>query len=311
MSAVITDPVAGGGVAMAADGTDDLRPGTRTDTLTVLQAEEHEVTGRRVGSVMRPALLGAVFSLAMAACGGDGSVLLGTPPVSSSTSEAPVTSQAPPTTGTTAVTVTTVAPATTATTMPPTTTVPPETTVAPVTTETTATTSPPVTLGPPPEPLEFLQDGLNITDFGDTHPTAVGAVQGYLGMDPTFDSNWGPAWGDYGACPGTEYRQVEFGGLTLMFTDAGYFAPEGTRQLFAWSYDGNPPGITMGTLDIGMTVGDLQALYPAVTIYGGDPVFGDTFRVVGPGQEQLWGRLSGTGAGDTIEHLVGGVGCGE
>jgi hypothetical protein len=239
------------------------------------------------------ALLGAVFGLVLAACGGDGSVLLGT--TSPPTTEAPTTSEAAPTTEapvTTETTATTAAPVTTETTSPP-------------TTETTATTSPPL------ESLEFLQDGLNITDFGDTPPVAIDAVRDYLGMATTFNSGWGPAWGDYGACPGTEYRQVRFGGLTLHFTDAGYFAPEGTRQFFAWSYDGDPPNITVGPLDIGMTVADLQALYPAVTIYAGDPISGDTFRVVGPGQEQLWGRLTGTGAGDTIVFLVGGTGCGE
>jgi hypothetical protein len=238
------------------------------------------------------ALLGAVFGLVLAACGGDGSVLLGT--TSPPTTEAPTTSEAAPTTEapvTTETTATTAAPVTTETTSPP-------------TTETTATTSPPPT-------LEFLQDGLNITDFGDTPPVAINAVRDYLSMETTFNSNWGPAWGDYGACPGTEYRQVKFGGLTLHFTDAGFFAPEGTRQFFAWSYDGDPPNITLGPLDIGMTVADLQALYPAVTIYADDPIFGDTFRVAGPGQEQLWGRLTGTGAGDTIVYLVGGIGCGE
>lgn len=251
------------------------------------------------GPVRRLALLGAVVGLVLGACGGDGSVLLGT--TSSPTTEVPTTSEAPPTTAapvTTETTATTEAPVTTETTSPP-------------TTGTTATTSPPTTLGPPPEPLEFLQDGLNITSFGDTRPAAVNAVRDHLGVEPTFDSGWGPSWGDYGACPGTEYRQVEFGGLTLMFTDAGYFASEGTRQFFAWSYDGTPPSITMGSLDIGMTVADLQALYPAVIIYGGDPIFGDTFRVEGPGHEQLWGRLTGTGAGDTIIYLVGGTGCGE
>ena len=237
---------------------------------------------RPSGPVRRLALLGAVTGLVLGACGGDGSVLLGTPP----TTVAPTTSEAPPTTA---------APVTTGTTSPP----------------TTETTAPPPTLGPALEPLEFLRDGLKITDFGDTPPVAINAVRDYLGMETTFNSNWGPAWGDYGACPGTEYRQVRFGGLILMFTDAGYFAPEGTRHFFAWSYDGDPPNITMGPLDIGMTVASLQALYPAVVIYADDPIFGDTFRLAGPGQEQLWGRLTGTGAGDTVIHLVGGTGCGE
>jgi hypothetical protein len=179
------------------------------------------------------------------------------------------------------------------------------------TTITTTTTTIPSTLGPPPVPLQFLADGLGIVDFGASPEDAVAIVGAYLGSDPTADSGWGPAWGDYGACPGNEYRQVEFQGLALKFTDAGLFQPAGTRQFFAYSYDGNPPGIAFGQLDIGTTVADLQALYPTVTVYPADEIFGPTFRVEGAGSQQLWGLLTGTGPADTVTFLTGGWGCGE
>jgi hypothetical protein len=180
-----------------------------------------------------------------------------------------------------------------------------------LTTSTTVTTTTPTTL--PPIPLEFLADGLNIVDFGERPAATVTAVRDYLGTIKTFDSGWGPAWGDYGACPGTEYRQVEFGGLVLQFSDGGNFQPAGTRHFFAWSYDGTPPGITTpGGLDVGMTVADLQALYPSVMLAYDDLYYGDVFRVEGasPG-EQLWGMLTGPGSSDTITYLTGGWGCGE
>ncbi|MFH1330639.1 MAG: hypothetical protein ABIJ48_08345 [Actinomycetota bacterium] len=232
---------------------------------------------------MAVALLMALAALALASCG-DGGVFQGS---TTTHTEAPSTTAAPTTTGTT--------PATT-----------PSSSTSTATTPTVATT-----LGPPPVSLEFLADGLNIVDFGATPNDAIDAVRSYLGFAPTFDSGWGPAWGDYGACPGTGYRQVAFQGLVLKFTDADIFQPAGIRHFFSWSYDGNPPGIAFGPLDLGITVTDLQALHPSVLIFGGDEVFGSTFRVEGAGGEQLWGTLSGTGAGDTATFLTGGWGCGE
>jgi hypothetical protein len=164
----------------------------------------------------------------------------------------------------------------------------------------------------PPPSLEFLPDGLGIVDFGAPPPAAINAVQGYLGAAPTSDSGWGPAWGDYGACPGTEYRQVTFQGLTLQFTDGDIFQPAGTRHFFAWSYDGTPAGIAPYGVDIGTTVADLQALYPAVAIDYDDLYYGWFFRVeTGTQGEQLWGTLTGSDPGDTVVYLTGGWGCGE
>lgn len=206
------------------------------------------------------------------------------------------------------------------TTAAPSTTAATSTTAAATTAATTATTAatttttqaPEPTLGPPPLPLVFLMDGLNIVAFGASPPNTINVVGSYLGLTPTFDSAWVAAAGDFGICPGTEYRQVEFGGLTLRFTDGDLFQPAGTRHFFAWAYDGDPADITPALLDVGITVADLQALYPAVQLFGDDPLFGSTFRIDGPHNgEQLWGTLTGVGPADTIKYLTGGWGCGE
>jgi hypothetical protein len=198
---------------------------------------------------------------------------------------------------------TTTAPATTTTTAPTT------TTAATTTTSTTTTTT---TLVPPSLALEFLTGGLNIVDFGATPDDALTLVGAYLGSSPTFDSGWVAAAGDYGVCPGTEYRQVAFGGLVLKFTDGDIFQPAGTRHFFGWAYDGSSPGITPSPLDVGITVAALQALYPAAQLFGDDPLYGNTFRLDGAANgEQLWGVLTGAGAADTITYLAGGWGCGE
>ncbi|MCJ7726423.1 MAG: hypothetical protein MUP76_08575 [Acidimicrobiia bacterium] len=241
------------------------------------------------------AAIGLVAVL-LAACGDDGSVL-GVPATSSTTSEATSSSAAPASTE---------APGTTATVPPSTST----TTTAPA--PTTTTTAPPATLGPPPVAFEFLPTGLGIIDFGATPAATITAVKNYLGSNSTFDSGWGPAWGDYGACPGTEYRQVEFQGLTLQFSDVDRFQPAGTRQFIGWWYNGTPAGIAPFGVDIGMTVADLQALYPTAILGYDDMWFFDNFRVDGAVfGEQLWGTLSGPNPTDTIESLAGGIGCGE
>ena len=155
-------------------------------------------------------------------------------------------------------------------------------------------------------------DGLGIVDFGATPTDTVKAVRDYLGFNKTDDSGWGPAWGDYGACPGTEYRQVRFGGLYLSFSDVDRFQPAGTRQFISWAFVGDPAIVIPFGADIGMTLADLQSLYPTATVAYDDLWFGHHFLVEGPVfGEQLWGTLTGPNPGDTIDYLTGGVGCGE
>ncbi|MCB2223667.1 MAG: hypothetical protein KQH83_05770 [Actinobacteria bacterium] len=241
--------------------------------------------------------IAAVLALALAvvACGDEGSVL----GAGSSTTSTEAAATAPTTTEATTST------ETTATTAAPTTT----TTVPPTTTTSTTTTTTTTVPGPA---FEFRVDGLGIADFGGTPSDVVDAVRARLGFNETADSGWGPAWGSYGACPGTEYRQVEFQGLVLQFTDADLFQPAGTRHFFAWSYDGTPAGIAPAGIDVGTTVADLQALYPTVVLAYDDLYFGDVFRVdPGVNGQQLWGMLTGPDPGDTVTYLTGGYGCGE
>ena len=63
---------------------------------------------------------------------------------------------------------------------------------------------------------------------------------------------------------------------------------------------------------MGTTVAQLQALYPAVT-FEESPWFQGAwdFRVDGPGNEELFGNLSGTDPGDIVEMVRGGGACAE
>ena len=149
-------------------------------------------------------------------------------------------------------------------------------------------------------------------DFGATPDDTLTLVGAYLDSSPTFDSGWVAAAGDYGVCPGTEYRQVEFGGLTLKFTDGDLFQPAGHPPLLRLGLRRHLGRDHPSGLDVGLTVADLQALFPTAQLFGDDPLYGNTFLIEGAVDgQQLWGVLTGVGAADTITYLTGGWGCGE
>ncbi len=124
-------------------------------------------------------------------------------------------------------------------------------------------------------------------------------------------------WIDEVLCPGPMNRFVDFGAelfdFQILFTNGNLFAPAGTEHFYSYQFHGatavpvNPPQLTVGT-----TVGQLQALYPGVAFVE-NPFFAGTwdYQVVGPGSTGLFGNLSGTGAGDLVLSVQGGIHCGE
>ncbi len=204
----------------------------------------------------------------------------------------------------TSTTTTTVAPDTTVTTTVPDTTV---TTVA----ETTTTTVAPV-------PVQFRPDGIGFALFGDPAADVIATAMTYFGAITTDSGLLPGGFGDYGVCPGTQFRQVYFLGdtLMLMFSDVDYFSASGAQNFVHYTYyaaDGTT--ITDGpptSIDLGNTVAQLQGMWPAVVVVNDDPLYGNMFMVEGgPGFDWLGGTLTGITATDTIEAIQGGVGCGE
>ncbi len=232
---------------------------------------------------MKKLLVGVVFVLLAAACGGDGfSITTVTTLAPAATTSAPTTSTQPATT-----TTTTVAEATTTTVAATTTTVPLPT-------------------------FRFEMDGLGVVQFGDS-PDSVIAVMVDMFGPATRDTGWV----DEPLCPGPMNRFVDFGvelfDFQLLFTTGDLFAPAGTEHFFSYAYNGaTPVPVTPPELTVGTKVSELQALYPAVT-FEPNPFLIDVFdyHVAGPGAEGLSGHLSGTGAGDVVLTVKGGVGCGE
>ncbi len=236
---------------------------------------------------LRSIVLAVTFvALVVSACGDDSS---GTLPLDSTTT-------------TTVLPTTTLAPETTVTTAAPT------TTVAPDTTTTTAA----------PVPVQFRPDGIGFALFGDDMEATIATAMTYFGAISTDSGLLPGGFGDYGVCPGTQFRQVYFLGdtLMLMFSDVDYFSASGTQNFVHYTYY-SPSGTTATdgpptSIDLGNTVAQLQTMWPAVVIVDDDPLYGDMFTVEGgPGFDWLGGTLTGITATDTIEAIQGGVGCGE
>lgn len=114
---------------------------------------------------------------------------------------------------------------------------------------------------PPPDPLVLRSDGLGAVAFGEPVDTALPPLIGAVGGGPSGDST------TTGVMPqgfgGTAVRFVEFGRLTVIFSDGGYFRDDGVMHFAGWSLSGpdssglaTPEGITTGS-----TVDQLRAAF--------------------------------------------------
>ncbi len=116
---------------------------------------------------------------------------------------------------------------------------------------TSAVTSAPVASTEPPSPAGgplLLSDGLGAVRFGEPTDTALPLLIDVLGRHSTDDSTMtGVMPGGFG---GTTVRFVDFGGLTVIFSDGQYFRDDGVMYFAGWSLAG--PGPT----DLGHTARD-------------------------------------------------------
>lgn len=258
--------------------------------------------------IVRVAVLVASASL-LAACSGGGDDDAGqsipTPPSTSAiaTTGAPTTSAAAPTTGD--VTVPATVPATptpasssVAVTAPPTTVAP----AAPVTTEPLAV-----------QELVLTGEGLGSAVFGADPEGVIDYVSSILGSD-TADTGWVDP-DSFAVCDGTVARRVDWGTLSLLFTDLSPIA-NGRRHFIGYEYGrvgeigDDPVGLrTPGGITLGSRVVDLLAEFPDAAVNTGDSSVGipDNFYV----SNVFYGLLTGTTAEDYVTVLFGGYGCGE
>lgn len=184
------------------------------------------------------------------------------------------------------------------------------TTTEPVASTTTSINSTTTTLVPGLE-LVLRSDGIGDARFGVEPDGVIGYVTAILGA-PDRDTGWIESLSEFGSCPGTEVRAVEWANLRLLFGDQSDFNT-GRRHFYGWQY--GPPidseigplgPATDGGITVGSTVREIVRVYPDVEIYNDE--------IVGPGFE-IEATLSGTLSDDAPNGLVlalyGGTACGE
>lgn len=185
---------------------------------------------------------------------------------------------------------------------------------ATTTTAISATTSPTATSAPVVDALELRSDGVGRQRFGVAADVVVAALTDELGS-PTDDRVQAAPTSDYGVCPGTQVRIVEWGGFTLLFTDgATPYAGGGSFTFFDWQLRdlgaATPPLQTGSGVDLGDALADVRAAGDPVTA-AADEILGAVFTITAAGGGEIRGSLTGTGETDTVTSLVAGSSCGE
>lgn len=206
-------------------------------------------------------------------------------------------------------------------------------TVAPSMTPSIAPTSAPPSAAPTsaqPSPSAATRprltgDGINlptgVLEFGTPVETAVKALRTSLGP-PTKDTGVGSSFSDYGTCPGTKLRALEYGGgaLVVLFGDVKGKAL--TMYQWALSAEGTPArvpkasaligDVTTYDFGVGTTVGALRAGVgkTRLTVTPPDEPVAALFEVKDQ-SSGIGGQLSGTTDRDTTTFVVAGQGGGE
>lgn len=203
-------------------------------------------------------------------------------------------------------------------------------TASPSPSATAAPTSPtsPSPAAPPPTalgPVRLTGDGIDlprrVVEFGATYDSARPLLDAALGR-PTTDTGVTDSFSDYGTCPGTRLRALEYGGgaLVVLFGDVSGSA----LTMYSWSLTGRgtPSSVPAASafvgdtatyeFGVGTTVAELEdgARPATVEVNPGDEVVRPSFRL----QDQssgFFGYLTGTDPQDTATFVLGGQGCGE
>lgn len=197
----------------------------------------------------------------------------------------------------------------------PTTTVAP--TTAPVTIETTTTTTlPPTTTTTEPLSVQELVlriDGLGAARFGAAPEGVIDYVTSILGGN-TGDTGWVDPF-TFAVCEGEVARRVDWGSLSLLFSDISDFA-QGRRHFIGYEYGrigqvgDEPVGLrTPGGTTLGSRVVDLLAEFPEAAINQGEEDINipPNFYV----NNYFYGLLTGVETDDFVTVMFGGYGCGE
>lgn len=199
-------------------------------------------------------------------------------------------------------------------------TIPTPVTAAPTTVpETSAPTSDPMGGSVPPttEPVALQElvlsgDGIGLASLGTDADQVVQYVTSILGSN-TADSGWVDPE-TFGFCPGSTVRRVDWGVLSLLFSDASDVAT-GRPHFFGWEYGrlgeigDEPVGLhTPGGVTLGSRVVDVKGEFPDALIVEGDPELElpDQYLV----DDSFSGWISGPNDDDFVTVMFGGYRCG-
>jgi hypothetical protein len=183
----------------------------------------------------------------------------------------------------------------------------PNATSAPV--DSTPVTTEPLSV----QELVLTGEGLGSAVFGAEPQAVIDYVSSILGNN-TADTGW-VAPDEFGDCSGNIARRVDWGTLSLIFTDLSPIA-NGRQHFIGFEYGrvgeigDEPVGLrTPGGIALGSRVVDLLAEFPDAAVNAGDAQVGlpDNFYV----SNVFYGLLTGTTGEDFVTVLFGGYGCGE
>jgi hypothetical protein len=191
--------------------------------------------------------------------------------------------------------------------------------------------SPSPSPSPPPSPTHVASaprltgDGIDLATgvvlFGTTVEKAAPALQKALGK-PTKDTGIVSSFSDYGTCPGTKLRALEYGGgaLVVLFGNVKGSAltmyqwalqPKGTTASVpkASAFIGD---VTTYEFGIGTTLGKLRAGVgqDRLTVTAGGDSQAPSFTVKDQ-SSGIFGQLSGTTNADDTIYIQAGQRCGE
>lgn len=182
-------------------------------------------------------------------------------------------------------------------------------------TSTTASTSTsvPVTTTTVPvlDELQLSAEGLGTALFGAEAESVVEYVDALLGS-PSTDSGWIDPFAIGLACPGSEVRFVEWGGLRLFFSDQSA-AASSVRHFASYTYEATFGGsvayrlVTAEGIGLGATVRQLRDAYPGGALSTGDDLIGPRYEI-SAGFTAFVTEAVSTGI---VRSFVGGFGCAD
>lgn len=160
-----------------------------------------------------------------------------------------------------------------------------------------------------------------VVTFGTPVETAASSLRTALGA-PTKDTGVRSSFSDYGTCPGTKLRALEYGGGALVVLFGDVKGKDLTMYAWELSDKGSPAAVPkasalvgdQATYDfgVGTTVASLRSGLGSdhLTLTPADDPVAASFDVKDQ-SSGFTGQLTGTSDSDKVTFIVGGQACGE